>query len=143
MVRAVKSILLKTMTKRQIRIEHNLNSTSKSNVWELIGTPHGLARWVADEVEQDGERLVFMWGDSPRNQERREALVQKSVRYGGMRWCWTDDDADSYVEISMQKNTLTGQYALVVVDFALPDEVDLIMQLWHDNFKKLRMTSGV
>ena len=41
------------MKKKKIEIEQKLNSKSPNIIWNLIGTPAGLGKWIADEIEQE------------------------------------------------------------------------------------------
>lgn len=38
------------MSIKKIEIEHQLKSTSRNIVWQLIGTADGLQKWIADKV---------------------------------------------------------------------------------------------
>ena len=48
---------------KKIEIEHQLKSTSRNIVWQLIGTADGLRKWIADDVKLEGDTLTFVWGE--------------------------------------------------------------------------------
>ena len=127
----------------RIEIEHPLKSTSRNIVWQLIGTTDGLSRWIADSVTLDGDTLTFAWGDEWRHHETRRARLLNLDRYGRIRWRWEDDADDTFVEIRMERGTLSGEFTLHVTDFTPDDDADWLHSAWHHNFDKLRLRSGV
>ena len=63
------------MKKKKIEIEQKLNSKSPNIIWNLIGTPAGLGKWIADEIEQENDILTFTWGKIWSNHEIRSAKI--------------------------------------------------------------------
>ena len=59
----------------QINIERELNSTSTSIVWNMVSTPEGMARWLADTVTLEGDTLTFTWGSPYDHHEMRKATI--------------------------------------------------------------------
>ncbi len=127
----------------RIEIEHPLNSTSRNIVWQLIGTADGLSRWIADRVTLKGSTLTFEWGDEWRHHESRSATLLHLDRFGRIRWHWDDDADDTYVEIRMERGTLSDEYTLHITDFTPADDSDWLYSAWDHNFDNLRLKSGV
>ena len=132
-----------SMDKKRIEIEHTLNSTSRNIVWQLIGTAEGLNRWIADDVKMNGKHIEFAWGDDWRHHETRQATLTFNERYERVRWQWDDEDDESFVEIRMERSTLSGQYTLHITDFVSNDDLEWLQDTWSYNFERLRRTSGV
>ena len=53
-----------------------------------------------------------------------------------------DENERDYFEIKMTYNELTSDYVLEITDFAEPDEVDDMKELWESQVAKLRRTCG-
>ena len=130
--------------KEKIIINRELNSSSAAIIWNLISTDVGMSRWLADDVRHDGETITFLWGEVWRHHEIRKAnIVSKSIQKH-IRLVWEDEeDEEAYVEIQMERSTITNDYVLTVTDFAYPDEVESLRAIWQENFTRLRQTSGV
>ena len=131
------------MMKQRIEIEHELKSTSANIVWRLISTAEGYANWLADSVTSNGDALTFSWGDEWRHHEQRKAHFMKRERLCRVRFHWDDDPDDAYVEIRMERSTLSGTYSLFITDFADEDDTDWLYSTWEKNLKRLHETSGV
>ena len=48
------------MPKQQVKIERELKSNSQSIIWNLISEPDQLARWLADDIQKQGDLLNFI-----------------------------------------------------------------------------------
>ncbi len=119
-------------------------SNSKNIIWTLISTAGGLKKWIADEVEEQGDRLVFTWGDVWKHHEIRTAFVVESVKNMSFRFCWEEDESeDTFIELRMEKNELTDDYMLHITDFAYDDEKDSILSLWEQNLERLHTNTGL
>ncbi len=127
----------------KLEIEHPLMSTSRNIVWKLIGTAPGLACWIADRVELEGDTLTLSWGDEWRHHETRSATVLVLDRYKCIRWRWDDDPDDTYVEIRMDRIDISGGITLHITDFTPEDDKEWLYSTWQHNFDRLRMSSGV
>lgn len=132
------------MGKKRITIEHPLRSKSESIIWNLVSTPEGLAKWLADEVELMGDTLVFTWGHTYSHHEIKRADITDVVRtrYIRMRW-QNDEDPDAYLELRIDRSELTGAYMLIITDFAFEDDADSLLDLWEDNLERLHRTTGL
>lgn len=127
------------MKKEKIHLEYLLSATSKNILWEAISTPAGLEEWFADKVVSDDKTVEFSWGKS----EQRVAEIIAIRAYSFIRFRWKDDEGErSYFEMKMTYNELTHAYVLEVTDFAVPDEVEDMKELWESQIANLRRTCG-
>lgn len=125
------------MMKTKYTIEFNMKSTPPSLLWMYVSTPHGLGQWFADEVEQDGKKITFYWDKYPTD------AIQLSSRSGErVKYRWADDDEKTYFEFNILTSELTGDTLLVVVDFAIEDEMDESKALWEKQLKVLKRKLG-
>jgi len=132
------------MTKQKIHIEKELKSSSKPIIWNLISTPEGLSKWVADSVERVGEELQFTWGDPEGRHEIRLASAIERVKHSHFRFRWTDeDDPEAYVELRMEWSDVTGDFILGIIDFAEADEADTLRDLWEGDLERLHRSTGL
>ena len=115
------------MKREKIRLEYLLNATSKNILWSAISTPTGLEDWFADKVVSNDKIVEFHWGKT----EQRDAEITAIRAYSFIRFRWLDDENErDYFEIKMNYNELTGDFVLEITDFAEPDEVDDMKELW-------------
>ena len=87
----------------------------------------------------DDKTVEFSWGKS----EQRVAEIIAIRAYSFIRFRWKDDEGErSYFEMKMTYNELTHAYVLEVTDFAVPDEVEDMKELWESQIANLRRTCG-
>ncbi len=127
------------MKREKIHLEYLLNATSKNILWSAISTPSGLEDWFADKIISNDKTVEFHWGKT----EKREADIVAIRSFSFIRFRWLDDENErDYFELKMNYNELTGDYILEVTDFADPDEVADMKELWESQVGKLRRTCG-
>ncbi len=132
------------MKKRQVTIEHELKSNSANLIWRVISTPEGLAKWMADEVVQEGQTLSFTWGELWSNHEIRRATLLEATPQKRVRLRWNEDeDPDAYLEFRIDKSDVTNDYILTITDFAEEEDIEVIKGLWNDNLTRLRHSTGL
>jgi len=128
------------MKKEKIHLEYLLNATSKNILWGAISTPTGLEDWFADKVISDDKIVEFHWG---KTEQRKAENYCHSLFLFLSAYRWLDDENErDYFEIKMTYNELTSDYVLEITDFAEPDEVDDMKELWESQVAKLRRTCG-
>lgn len=139
-----KNIDLIHMRKQKIQIEHSLNSTSPNIIWKVISTEGGLSRWIADTVKEEKGLLSFTWGDIYGHHEKRTAKILERVRNSHIRMQWEDEtDPDAFLEIRMIPTEVTIGFILFITDYALPEDVDSLYDIWDQNLDQLRLSTGL
>ena len=128
------------MGKEKIRMEYMLKAGSGSIVWGIISTPSGLETWFADKVTVHDKTYTFHWGKT----EKREAEVITIRQHSHIRFHWLDDeDKKSFFELRMVYNELTEDLVLEITDWAEPDEVEDLKDLWESDIEKMKRVSGL
>ena len=128
------------MAKTKIRMEYMLKAGSSNIVWSIISTPSGLETWFADKVSATDKTFTFRWGKT----ESRQAEVTNIRTNSFIRFHWKDDeDRKSYFEFKILYNELTEDLMLEIMDFANPDEIDDLKDLWESDVDKLKRVSGL
>ena len=128
------------MKKTKVRMEYMLKGGSSSLVWSIISTPSGLEPWFADKVTSSDKIFTFRWGKT----ESRQAEVVGIRTNSYIRFHWMDDEErKSYFELKVNYNELTEDLMLEVIDFAYPDEIEDVKDLWESDIEKLKRVSGL
>ena len=128
------------MKKTKVRMEYMLKGGSSSIVWSIISTPSGLETWFADKVTSSDKIFTFRWGKT----ESRQAEVVGIRTNSYIRFHWMDDEErKSYFELKVNYNELTEDLMLEVIDFAYPDEIEDVKDLWESDIEQLKRVSGL
>ena len=132
------------MNKQKLELEFELHSNSESIIWNIISSPEGLQKWIADEVQADGNKLTFTWGDVYKHHETRTATILKRVKNKFIRLRWDDElTPEAYIEMSISKSELTNDYMLSIVDYAHAEDLDSLRTIWEQNFEELHRNTGL
>lgn len=110
-------------------------------LYKCLATPSGLSEWFCDDVdyEQNGKVFVFKWADS---EQRAEIIEEEEEEYIRFRWLDHDPEENTYFELLIQVDDITGDVALVVTDFCDEDEVEESKLLWESQAKDLAHNLG-
>lgn len=128
------------MEKVKIHLEYMLKTGSSNVVWSIISTPSGLETWFADRVTVKDKTYTFHWGKT----EQREAELTHLRTNNFIRFHWLDDeDKKTYFELKISQNELTDDLMLEVIDWAEPDEVEDMKDLWDSEIEKMKRVSGL
>ena len=84
------------MEKQMINLEYPLATKSPSIVWGLISNAAGLQKWLADYVEEEGDKMVFSWGEEWTEQDKKSATVVSRERNKAIRLRWTSYQPHEY-----------------------------------------------
>ena len=126
-------------SKIRYEIEFPINS-SPQLLYQYISTPSGLSEWFADNVNSRGEFFTFIWNDS---EEKARLCSKKSGEK--VRFKWVDDnnkDTEYYFELNILVDEITKDVSLMVIDFAIKDEVKEATQLWENQISDLKHVIG-
>ena len=128
------------MTKKKIHLEYSLDNVSGTVLWNAISTPEGLEKWMADRVTVNERTYTFEWGKD--EVKRAELITRRSDSH--IRFHWIDDEEpDSYFELRIENNELTGDYSLLVEDTVDEDEVEDMTDLWNIEVESLLRQCGM
>lgn len=127
------------MKKESFTIEYEFNNASVSFLWNAIGTPLGLTEWFAEGVIVSEKNYTFTWGKN-----EQTAVLQQMKPWKYIRFQWEDDaKSNSYFQIEIQTQDLSGNVALVITDFANPDDKNDTILLWDNLIETLKRKSGI
>jgi uncharacterized protein YndB with AHSA1/START domain len=126
-------------SKIRYELEFPLNS-SPQLLYQYISTPSGLQEWFADNVNSRGEFFTFIWDDTEENARLASKKTGEKVKFK-----WVDDDkkdTEYYFELRILEDEITKDVSLMVVDFAVVDEVDEAKLLWENQISDLKHVIG-
>lgn len=127
------------MEKIKFETEYIINA-SKGIIFNCLSTPSGLSEWFADDVNINKDVFTFIWDGS---EEEARMLTKKNEEYIKFRWMEDEEeDNNVYFEIRIKIVPLTGEVALIVTDFAEPDELEEAQLLWDSQIGKLKRILG-
>lgn len=112
--------------------------TSAPLLYEFISTPSGLSEWFADDVNIKDGIFTFYWDGS---EQKAKLIAFKEDKF--IRFQWVDRPIGTYVEFRIEKDELTGDVSLMIVDFADegPD-TESSKKLWDSQVSKLLHVLG-
>ena len=129
---------------KRIYLEYELNATSPSAVWPIISEATGLERWMADEVEREGDKLTFTWGTSYMNKDTKTATIVKEKAEKFIRFKWDDDtNPDAYCELRNEVGEITNDCILAITDYADDGDTESLKDIWDENVQMLHQNTGI
>ena len=125
--------------KIRYELEFPLNS-SPQLLYQYISTPSGLQEWFADNVNSRGEFFTFIWDDTEENARLASKKTGEKVKFK-----WVDDsksDTEYYFELRILEDEITKDVSLMVVDFALEEDLEQAKLLWENQVSDLKHVIG-
>jgi uncharacterized protein YndB with AHSA1/START domain len=107
--------------------------TSAGILYEFITSPSGLSEWFADDVNIRDGFFTFFWDGS---EQKAKLLGFKEDKF--IRLYWLDKPEGSYFEFRIEKDELTGDISLIIIDFAdEASDMQTSKLLWDSQVNKL------
>lgn len=112
--------------------------TSAGILYEFLSSPSGLSEWFADDVNIRDGIFTFFWDGS---EQKAKLLALKEEKF--IRLAWVDKPDGYYFEFRIEKDELTSDISLIIVDFAdeASDEQTSKL-LWDTQVNKLLHVIG-
>jgi uncharacterized protein YndB with AHSA1/START domain len=126
------------MKKEKIQLEYVFSNISFNILWNNISTPNGLSDWFADKVHVEGRLYNFSWGDHSQQAEMIQLHNGSFIRFR-----WVDDEERTYFEFKLIVDELVPGIALIITDFATPEEKMDVTLLWNKQVSYLKQSSGI
>ncbi len=124
-------------TKEQIELEFIIR-TSPSILYNRLSSPSGLSEWFSDDVNVKGNIYTFIWDGA---EQQAELIAKKDTK--SIRFKWLDDEEeDTYFEFNINVDELTGETALMIIDFADQDDKEDSIELWNQQVDQLKHCLG-
>ena len=126
-------------SKARYELEFPINS-SPQLLYQYISTPSGLSEWFADNVNSRGEFFTFIWNDTEENARLTSKKTGEKVKFR-----WIDDDkkdTDYFFELRILEDEITKDVSLMVIDFAIENEISEATLLWENQISDLKHVIG-
>lgn len=122
--------------KVKISLEYMMRCSPKV-LFNRLSTAVGLSEWFADDVRVSGKKFGFIW-------EGVEQKAEKSLQKEGVmvRFDWENEEDGKYFEFRINKDELTGDVSLIIIDFADNDEIEETKELWNSQVSDLKSVLG-
>lgn len=107
--------------------------SSATILYEFLVTPSGLSEWFCDDVNIRNGIYTFVWDG-----QLQQARLLKTIEEQLVRFQWVDKTDGSYFEFRIQRDDLTNDISLMVIDFANEKgEQESSKLLWASQIDKL------
>ncbi|MCX6301427.1 MAG: START-like domain-containing protein [Bacteroidia bacterium] len=120
-------------------LEYTLNCSPKV-LFSRLSTPEGLGEWFAEDVNVEGDIFTFIWNKSELKARLSAFKENKFVRF---EWLDADDEESNYFEFKINIEELSGSLALLITDFAEPEEKEDAISLWNSQIEDLKRALGI
>ncbi|HZL76666.1 MAG TPA: START-like domain-containing protein [Bacteroidales bacterium] len=120
-------------------LEYTLNCSPKV-IFSRLSTPEGLGEWFADDVNVDRDIFTFLWNKSESKARLAALKENKFVRF---EWLDITDEETNYFEFRINIEELSGSLALIIIDFAEPEEKEDAVNLWDSQVTDLKRVLGI
>jgi len=126
------AIIPKKEPKGKFELEYVIR-TSAGILYEFITSPSGLSEWFADDVNIRDGMFTFFWDGS---EQKAKLLGFKEDKFIRLRWM--DKPEGTYFEFRIEKDELTGDTSLIIIDFAdEASDMETSKLLWDSQVNKL------
>ena len=123
----------------KFELEYTLNSSPRL-LFSRLSTPEGLSEWFAEDVSVDGDLFTFHW---QRSEARARLSALKDNKLVRFEWLDRPDEDSNYFEFRINIDELTSDVALIITDFADPDEKEDAIYLWDTQISDLKRVLGI
>ena len=123
--------------KGRFELEYVVHSSAPI-LFEFLTTPSGLSEWFCDDVNIRNGIYSFKWEEN-----EQLARVVKLIEEKQVRFQWIDKTDNSYFEFRIERDELTNDISLIVVDFAeTAEDRSSSTLLWNSQIDKLLHVLG-
>jgi len=127
------------MSKEKFELEFLVNASAKI-IYQCLSTPSGLSEWFADDVNIRDDVFTFIWEGT---EESAKILTRKKDEFVKYQWMENFEAGEkTFFEIRIHIDALTKELALIVTDFAEPEDVEDAKLLWESQIDALRHVLG-
>jgi uncharacterized protein YndB with AHSA1/START domain len=123
----------------KFELEYTLNCSPKV-LFSRLSSPEGLSEWFADNVDVDGDLFTFYWNNSESKARLAALKENKLVRF---EWIGMENEESNYFEFRINVEELSGSLALIISDFAEPEEKEDSVFLWDSQINDLKRILGI
>jgi uncharacterized protein YndB with AHSA1/START domain len=122
----------------KFELEYTINCSPKV-LFSRLSTAEGLSEWFSDDATVNDDVYTFKWGKSETNARLVSVKENKLVKF---EWMNEGYEESNYFEFRINVEELTGDVALIITDFAEPEEKEDSIYLWDSQITELKHLLG-
>lgn len=127
-----------TSKKEKYQIEFTIKSSTKI-LYQYLSNASSLQEWFADKVNLREGDYIFIWDGV---EQRAKIAGRKENIFIKYKWVTDDKKDDTFFQFDIVQDELTGDVALVITDFAIPEEIKENKMLWESQVHELMHILG-
>jgi len=137
----VKAETTAVQKKKKYQLEFEIKASPRI-LYPYISSANGLEGWFAEKCNSHDNVFTFEWEGAVEKAKLVSKKENQSVRFK-----WLNDGAaktkdDSYFEMEIQQDEITGDVALIVTDFSTDEEKEEDVMIWESQVHELMHTVG-
>jgi uncharacterized protein YndB with AHSA1/START domain len=125
--------------RQKIELEYTLNCSPRV-LFSRLSTPEGLSEWFADDVNVDGDTFTFLWNYA---ESVARLVALKDTKFVRFEWLGNHEEDSNFFEFRINIEELSSSLALLITDFAEPEDMEDTISLWNSQVNDLRRALGV
>lgn len=127
--------------KKKYQLEFEIKASPRI-LYPYISSANGLEGWFAEKCNSRDNIFTFEWEGTV----EKARLISKKDNQSA-RFKWLEDPKaktkdDSYFEMEILQDEITGDVALIVTDFATDDEKEEDVMIWESQVHELMHIVG-
>lgn len=127
------------MSKEKFELEFLVNASAKI-IYQCLSTPSGLSEWFADDVNVRDDIFTFIWEGT---EESAKIITRRKDEFVKYQWMEDFEAGEKvFFEIRIHIDAITKELALIVTDFAEPDDIEDAKLLWASQIDALSHILG-
>lgn len=127
------------MSKEKFELEFLVNASAKI-IYQCLSTPSGLSEWFADDVNVRDDIFTFIWEGT---EESAKIITRRKDEFVKYQWMEDFEAGEKvFFEIRIHIDAMTKELALIVTDFAEPDDIEDAKLLWASQIDALSHILG-
>jgi uncharacterized protein YndB with AHSA1/START domain len=123
----------------KFELEYTINCSPKV-LFSRLSTADGLSEWFSENASVNGDVITFTWGKTEASARLVSIKENKLVRF---EWLNEGYEESNYFEFRINVEELTGDVALMITDFAEPEEKEDSIYLWDSQIAELKHLLGI
>jgi uncharacterized protein YndB with AHSA1/START domain len=121
---------------KKIELEYQIRS-SPTVLFSRLSTASGLAEWFADNVQVEGSKYTFIWGNTSQTAELLAIRQMETVKFK-----WLDLDEPAEFEFNIVLGEIIEDLSMIVTDHVEDEDESDAVKLWDAAISRLRKAIG-
>jgi uncharacterized protein YndB with AHSA1/START domain len=124
--------------RNKFELEYTINCSPKV-LFSRLSTAEGLSEWFSENASVNRDVFTFTWGKTDARARLVSIKENKLVKF---EWLNEGYEDSNYFEFKINVEELTSDVALIITDFAEPEEKEDSIYLWDSQVTELKHLLG-